>query len=78
MKEVIRIAVKIIHIVSMCGCGLAVVLGCVYEIVGHAKYEQMLATIGINNGFKKIWIYGAIVLGVFIITWLLKQKMFKE
>ena len=75
MKGMLKVVVQIVHVVSFCGLMLAGVLGVIYEIVGHAKFEQMLSMIGISKGFERIWMFGAIMLFVLIITYYIKVRL---
>ena len=44
MKDVIKTFVQIVHILSFGGLLLCGALGVVYEIIGPAKYEQLLSS----------------------------------
>lgn len=56
MKDVIKTFVQIVHILSFGGLLLCGALGVVYEIIGPAKYEQLLSSFGISNGFERTWL----------------------
>ena len=75
MKEVFKKIVQVEHVLSFCGVKLVGVLGAIYEIIGHAKFEQILSTIGISKGFERIWIVSAIMLLLLIITYFIKAKL---
>ncbi len=74
MKQLFRAIVWIVHVVSFCGIGAVGVLGLIYEIVGHAKFEQILSAIGISNGFQRCWLFGLMMLFLLIVTYLIKIK----
>ena len=76
MKEILKIIVQIVHVLSFCGVMLSGILGTVYEIIGHAKFEQLLSAIGISHGFERIWVVSAIMLFLLITTYFIKAKLF--
>ena len=51
-------------------------LGVIYEIVGHAKFEKILFSIGISNGFEKMWIFSATMLCLLPIISFIKKRFF--
>lgn len=77
MKEIIKMLVQAVHVLSFCGVILTGVLGAVYEIIGHVRFEQMLSAIGISKGFERIWVVSAIMLVLLIATYIIKTKMSK-
>lgn len=77
MKEIIKMIVQAVHVLSFCGVILSGVLGAVYEITGHAKFEQILSAIGISKGFEQIWAVSAIMLLLLITTHFIKAKLFR-
>jgi len=52
-----------------------VVLGVLYEIIGHAKFDQLLSKFGIVKGFEFVWVVGVITISLLIITSFLKAKV---
>lgn len=76
MKEIIKMIVQVVYVLSFCGVILSGVLGAVYEIIGHAKFEQVLSAIGISKGFERIWVVSAIMLLLLIATYFIKTKLF--
>lgn len=76
MKEIIKVIVQVVHVLSFCGVILSGILGAVYEIIGHAKFEQVLSAIGISKGFERIWVVSAIMLLLLITTYFIKTKLF--
>ncbi len=77
MKEIIKMLVQAVHVLSFCGVILSGVLGAVYEIIGHAGFEQILSAIGISKGFEQIWVVSAIMLLLLITTYFIKAKLFR-
>ena len=78
MKEILRTIVNIVHILSFCGVIISGLLGVVYEIIGYAKFEQLLSEIGITKGFERTWLVSAIMLVILILTYFLKVKLFSN
>ena len=76
MKEVIRIIIQSVQVFLFCGVMLSGALGVLYEIVGHAKFEKILFSIGISNGFEKIWIISAIMLFLLMVIYIIRNKFF--
>ena len=75
MRQVVKIAVQVVQILSLCGTIIAGVLGLIYEIIGHTKFEQLLSRIGISNGFRWIWLVGVTTSSLLIITCYIKQRL---
>ena len=76
MKKTIEIIVQILYVLSFCGAILSWILGAVCEIIGYAKFEQMLSAIGISNGFQRVWVISLISVFLLIITYFIKNKFF--
>ena len=76
MKEFIRNIVNITHIISFCMLLVIGVMGVIYELIGHVRFERLLKTIGVSNSFDKFWILGVVVFFVLLITYFLKAKIF--
>lgn len=76
MRAIIKIIVQAVHVASFCGTILTGVLGAVYEIIGHAKFEQVLSAIGISKGFERIWVVSVIMLLLLVTTYFVKAKLF--
>ena len=51
------------------------IFGAVYEIVGYAKFEQLLSSIGISNGFRLFYFFGTVVLILLIISCLINRQL---
>ena len=75
MREVAKFVVQVIHILSFCGTVMVGLLGVIYEIIGHTRFEQLLSRIGISKGFSWIWFVGVTMLSLLIITYLIKQRL---
>ena len=78
MKEIIKMIVQVIHIISICGSMLSLILGAVYEIIGYAKFERMLSAIGVSKGVERFWVISAIMLVLLITTYFIKTKLFSR
>lgn len=78
MKKIVILFVNIIHVVSFCAVLLSGVAGILYEIVGHAKFEQILSDFGISKGFERVWIFSAIMLLLLVVTYFIKSKLFSN
>lgn len=76
MKEIIKMIVQVVYVLSFCGVILSGVLGAVCEIIGYAKFEQVLSAIGISKGFERYWLVSAIMLLLLITTYFIKAKLF--
>lgn len=72
--KVVKLIVNILHFVSFCAVLISGALGILYEIVGHAKFERILESIGISKGFERVWIFSAIMLGILLVTYFIKNK----
>ena len=75
MRERAKRIVKFVHTLSFCGTLIVGALGNVYELVGHAKFEQMLSGIGISNGLGWLWIVFVVMLLLLIATHFIKEKL---
>ena len=59
---------RVLVAISIIGAIIVGLLGALYEIAGHAQFEQLLSSIGISNGFRLLWIFGIVVLILLIIS----------
>ena len=64
---------RVLVAISIIGAIIFGLLGAIYEIVGHAKFEQLLSSIGISNGFRLLYIFGIAVLMLLIISCLVNR-----
>ena len=78
MKDVIKTFVQIVHILSFGGLLLCGALGVVYEIIGPAKYEQLLSSFGISNGFERTWLWAVMMLILLLSTHFIKAKLLSK
>ena len=78
MKDVIKTFVQIVHILSFGGLLLCGALGFVYEIIGPAKYEQLLSSFGISNGFERTWLWAVMMLILLLSTHFIKAKLLSK
>ena len=75
MINIIRMLVNTLHVISFCLLMLLGLVGVIYEIVGHRKFVQTLSAMGLSNGFEWVWILGAVVLIILMITYFIKNKL---
>ena len=76
MREMSKIIVQVVHVIAFWLLMLYGVLGAIYEIIGAGKFEEILAVIGISNGFERFRIIGAILCLLLITTYFIKVKLF--
>ncbi len=75
MKKLIRIIVHVVYILSLCCIAIIGILSVIYEIIGYAKFEQLLSSVGISHGFKCIWLVGLVMFLLLIIIYVIKSKI---
>lgn len=68
MKDIIKFIVNAIYRLAFVGTIVVGMVGAVYEIIGHAKFQALLASIGILNGFEQYWTVSIILLLVLVVT----------
>lgn len=76
MREIFKIVVNAVYILSFFGVILSGLLGVFYEFVGYARFQKILSKIGIYNGFEQVWFISMILLFLLIVTYLTKTKFF--
>ena len=76
MKEVIKKIIQSVQVFLFCGLMLSGALGVLSEIVGYANFEKILFSIGISNGFEKVWIFSATMLLLYIVICIIRNKFF--
>lgn len=76
MKEMIKKIIQVAHVLSFSGVIFSGGLGAVCEIIGYAKFEQVLSAIGISKGFDRYWLVSVIMLLLLISTYFIKAKLF--
>lgn len=76
MKEVLKIILLIINIISFALVALFGVTGIIYEILGPAVYEKMLIKLKISWSFESIWNFMFVCLVILIITYFIRKKFF--
>jgi len=62
-----------LHYVSIFGVILSGLIGVVYELIGFEIFENLLMSIGIEDGFNIIQTMGFIFLGLLVITFIAKH-----
>jgi hypothetical protein len=55
VKDVVLFVVNVIYILAFIGVLVAGIIAALYELIGHAKFQELLNTIGISNGFECCW-----------------------
>lgn len=78
MKEFIKMLVQVVHVFSFFGVILVGVLGVIYEIIGHAKFEDMLSKCGVSKGFEYVWTVGIIMLFLLIVSYFVRTKLLNK
>ena len=73
MKNVVKVIIYAIHYVSIFGVILSGLIGVVYELTGFEIFENLLMSIGIEDGFNIIQTMGFIFLGLLVITFIAKH-----
>ena len=77
MKEIIRAIVKTIYLLSFCSAILLFVICLLGEVVGVAKFQQLLSSIGISNALEFVWIFGAIVVILLLFSGFIIKKYYR-
>ena len=77
MREVIRIILLIINIISFAFVFLFGATGIIYELFGPANYEKMLGKLKIMWSFERVWLLMFVCLIILIITYFLRKKFFE-
>ncbi len=75
MKAIVSMLINIIHFLTFGWLVIAGILGLIYEIIGYAKFEQLLAVFGITKGVEHIWRISIIMLLLLIVTHFIKVKL---
>ncbi len=73
MKNVVKVMIYALHYVSIFGVILSGLIGVVYELIGFEIFENLLMSIGIEDGFNIIQTMGFIFLGLLVITFIAKH-----
>ncbi len=73
MKNVVKVIIYALHYVSIFGVILSGLIGVVYELIGFEIFENLLMSIGIEDGFNIIQTIGFIFLGLLVITFIAKH-----
>ena len=76
MRNAVRIALLVINIICFLLIAIFGVTGIVYEILGPAGYQKMLAKLKIPWSFQRIWTFMFICLVILIVTYFLRKKFF--
>ncbi len=73
MKNVVKVIIYALHYVSIFGVILSGLIGVVYELIGFEIFENLLMSIGIEDGFNIIQTISFIFLGLLVITFIAKH-----
>lgn len=73
MKNVVKVIINALHYVSIFGVILSGLIGVVYELIGFEIFENLLMSIGIEDGFNIIQTMSFIFLGLLVITFIAKH-----
>ena len=73
MKNVVKVIIYALHYVSIFGVILSGLIGVVYELIGFEIFENLLMSIGIEDGFNIIQTMSFIFLGLLVITFIAKH-----
>lgn len=76
MKDAIGMILLIINIVLFVLVLLFGITGVIYEILGPAGYEKVIARLKIPWSYERIWSFMFVCLIVLIITYFLRKKFF--
>lgn len=76
MKEIMRIVLFVINIATFVVVMLFGLSGVVYELLGPADYNKMLAKLKIPWCFNSIWSFVFVCFIISLITYLLRRKFF--
>lgn len=76
MKEIIRIVLLSINVISLILVLLFGATGVVYELFGAASYKKMLLMLRIPWSYERIWVVMLLVSLVLVITYVLRKKFF--
>lgn len=78
MREVLRIFLLVINVISFVLVFLFGATGIVYELLGPSGYEKMLAELKISWGFERIWRFMFVCLIILFISYFLRKKYFES
>ncbi len=78
MKETIKIILLIINILSFIIVAIIGLLGIVSEILGPAKFNDLLKSLNMPFDFNILWKLSIIFIPVLIITFILRKKFFGD
>lgn len=78
MREITKVILLMINIISFVFVLLFGITGMIYELLGHAYYEKMLEELKIPWSFEYIWLFMLECLIILIITYFLRKKLFGD
>ncbi len=77
MRNIVRIFLLIVNYISFALVLLFGLSGVIYEILGPARYEKILAKLKIPWSFDRVWSFMFICLIIMILTYFLRKKFFE-
>lgn len=78
MKEIIKIILLIVNIVSFIIIAIIGILGILSEILGPAKFDDLLQSLNIPLKFNILWKLSIIFIPILIITFVIRNKFFGD
>ena len=75
MKEIIRIILLVLNIVSFVIIAIIGVLGILSELLGPAKFDDLLKSLNIPLNFNILWKLSIIFIPILIITFVIRKKL---
>ena len=75
MKEIIRIILLVLNIVSFVIIAIIGVLGILSELLGPAKFDDLLKSLYIPLNFNILWKLSIIFIPILIITFVIRKKL---
>ena len=76
MREVLRIVILVINIISFAFVLLFGASGIIYQLFGPAGYKKMLEKLKIPWSFESLWLFMFVCLIIMIVTYILRKKFF--
>ena len=75
VTPIIKTIVKWNNAGSLVGMLLTSLVGVFYDLLGHGKFDKVCTFLGIQNGFKLLWVFGSVMLFLFIVSHVLKNRL---
>ena len=75
VMPIIKTIVKWINAASLIGMMLTGLVGVSYDLLGSGKFDKVCTFLGIQNGFKLVWVFGSVMLFLFTVSHVLKNRL---